>query len=300
MEDGKRTRAVLIEPHAQYTDEPTLDELRAALVAVYGTDFDVRDVTWLSRFTDAARQAAQYRERRVLLAGDAAHVHAPTGGQGLNIGVQDAVNLGWKLAQVVRGVSPPSLLDTYQAERQPIAARVLKLTLAQVALMRGDDRTGALRENVAELLAMDEARKRYGAMMSGLDVRYDLGRSDIEQQHPLLGRRMPDLDLVTDNGALRVFALLREARGVLLNFCEPGRFDVGPWGDRVRLVGVEHVDEWKLPVLGPIAAPSAVLIRPDGYVAWTGEEDAAGVDEALTKWFGSQIARHRTLMKFKP
>jgi hypothetical protein len=243
-------------------------------------------VTWLSRFTDMARQAAQYRERRVLLAGDAAHVHAPTGGQGLNIGVQDAVNLGFKLAQVVRGVSPPSLLDTYHAERHPIAARVLKLTLAQVALMRGDERTAALRDTVAELLAMDEARKRYGALMSGLDVRYDLGRSDSEQQHPLLGRRMPDLDLITDDGTLRVFALLREARAVLLNLGEPRRFDVQPWRDRVRLVDARYNGEWELPVLGPVSAPSAVLIRPDGYVAWVADEGAGGVEAALTKWLG--------------
>ena len=183
---------MLIEAHVRQGDEPTLDDLREALIAVYGTDFGVHDVTWLSRFTDTTRQAASYRERRVLLAGDAAHVHAPAGGQGLNIGVQDAVNLGWKLAQVVSGTSPESLLDTYQAERHPIGARVLKTTMAQTALNRGDERTKALRETMADLLKMDEPRKRYAAMMSGLDIRYDLGAG-----HPLLGRRMPDLDLVT-------------------------------------------------------------------------------------------------------
>ncbi|HEY3519122.1 MAG TPA: FAD-dependent monooxygenase [Gammaproteobacteria bacterium] len=286
LPDGKRTRAVLVEPHVGRTDEPTLDDLRAALIAVYGRDFDVRDVTRLSRFTDAARQAAQYRERRVLLAGDAAHVHGPTGGQGLNIGVQDAVNLAWKLAQVVRGVSPSSLLDTYHAERHPIAARVLKLTMAQTALMRGDERTMALREDVQELLKMDEPRKRYGALMSGLDIRYDLGRSDIEEQHPLLGRRMPDLDLVTGNGPLRVFTLLHEARPALLNLGEPKRFDIAPWADRVRVVDAQLLGKWELPVLGPVAAPNAVLIRPDGYVAWVGDDPRLGVAEALTTWFG--------------
>ena len=152
LEDGKRVRVVLIEQHVRQGDEPTLDDLREALIAVYGTDYGVHNVTWLSRFTDTTRQAASYRERRVLLAGDAAHVHSPAGGQGLNIGVQDAVNLGWKLAQVVHGTSPESLLDTYQAERHPIGARVLKTTMAQTALNRGDERTKALRETMSELL----------------------------------------------------------------------------------------------------------------------------------------------------
>jgi hypothetical protein len=281
MEDGKRTRVVLIEPHVVQAGEPTLDDLRAALVAVYGTDFGLHDVTWLSRFSDAARQAARYRERRVLLAGDAAHVHAPTGGQGLNIGVQDAVNLGWKLAQVVRGVSPASLLDTYQAERHPIAARVLKLTMAQVALMRGDERTMALRENVADLLAMDEPRKRYGALMSGLDIRYDFGEG-----HALLGRRMPDLEVVTVDGPKRVFTLLHEARPVLLNLREPDRFDIGAWADRVRVVDAKYDGAWELPVLGAVTAPSAILIRPDGYAAWVGDEGKRGLAEALETWFG--------------
>jgi hypothetical protein len=177
------------------------------------------------------RQAAAYRTGRVLLAGDAAHVHYPVGGQGLQIGVQDAVNLGWKLAQVVKGVSPDSLLDTYQAERHPVAARVLRTTMAQVALLRTDDRTDALRDAVAELLGMDEPRKRFGAEMSGLDIRYDLGAG-----HPLRGRRMPDLDLVTADGPRRVFTLLHEARTVLLNLGEPGDFEIAPWADRVRLI----------------------------------------------------------------
>ena len=166
-----------------------------ALVAVYGTDYGVHSPTWISRFTDMTRQAASYREGRVLLAGDAAHVHSPVGGQGLNTGVQDAVNLGWKLAQVVKGTSPESLLDTYHAERHPVAARVLRTTMAQTALTRADARINAVRDTMAELLAMDEPRKRFAAMMSGLDIHYDLGEG-----HPLLGRRMPDLDLVTADG----------------------------------------------------------------------------------------------------
>jgi hypothetical protein len=244
----------------------------------------VHEVTWLSRFSDAARQAKSYRQGRVLLAGDAAHVHAPSGGQGLNIGVQDAVNLGWKLAQVVHGTSPASLLDSYQAERHPIAARVLKLTMAQTALGRGDDRTQALQEIMAGLLAMEEARKRYGAIMSGLDVHYDLGNG-----HPLLGRRMPDLDLMTENGPLRVFTLLHAARAVLLNLGQPGalRNASEPWARRVQRVDARHEGAWELPVFGTVAAPAAVLIRPDGYVAWVGTGTDDGLRDALTTWFGS-------------
>jgi hypothetical protein len=160
----------------------------------------------------------------VLLAGDAAHVHSPVGGQGLNTGVQDAVNLGWKLAQVVQGVSPDSLLDTYHDERHPVAARVLRLTMAQVALLRpGDARHDALRDTVADLLGIDEARRRYAATMSGLDIRYDLGEG-----HPLLGRRMPDLDLVTAEGPRRVSTLLHRARPVLLAL-DAGAYDLAPW-----------------------------------------------------------------------
>jgi 2-polyprenyl-6-methoxyphenol hydroxylase-like FAD-dependent oxidoreductase len=286
LDDGKRVSVLLIEPHVEQGDEPTVDELREALVAVYGADYGVHNVTWLSRFTDAARQAASYRERRVLLAGDAAHVHSPVGGQGLNIGVQDAVNLGWKLAQVVHGTSPESLLDTYQAERHPIGARVLRTTLAQTALHRGDDRTKAVRETISELLTMDEPRKRYAAMMSGLDIRYDLGTG-----HPLLGRRMPDLELTTDNGPRRVFTLLHEARPVLLNLGDPCAIDIAPWVDRVRLIEARYTGVWELPVLGGVTAPTAVLIRPDGYVAWVADGTDDGLADALTTWFGPPASK---------
>jgi 2-polyprenyl-6-methoxyphenol hydroxylase-like FAD-dependent oxidoreductase len=281
LEDGKRVRAVLIEDEVRQGD-PTLDDLRAALVAVYGTDYGVHDVSWLSRFTDMTRQAASYRAGRVLLAGDAAHVHSPAGGQGLNIGVQDAVNLGWKLAQVVHGTSAEGLLDTYHAERHPIAARVLEMTKAATALNRDDDRTKALRETVADLLAMAEPRKRYAGMMSGLDVHYDLGPG-----HPLLGRRMPDLDLDTATGPRRAFSLLHDARPVLLSLGEPGAIDIAPWADRVKRVDAGYAGIWNLPVLGAVAAPTAVLIRPDGYVAWVGDGTDHGLREALTTWFGA-------------
>jgi hypothetical protein len=225
----------------------------------------------------------------VLLAGDAAHVHSPVGGQGLNTGVQDAVNLGWKLAQVVKETSPESLLDTYHAERHPVAARVLRNTMAQVALLRTDDRTDALRETMTELLGMDEPRKRFAGMMSGLDIHYDLGEG-----HPLLGRRMPDLDLVTAGGPRRVFSLLHDARPVLLNLGEPGSFDISPWADRVQPIDADYAGPWELPVLGDVPAPTAVLIRPDGYVAWVGDGADQGPRDALTTWFGPPAAAGRS------
>jgi 3-(3-hydroxy-phenyl)propionate hydroxylase len=281
LEDGKRVGVVVSERYAGQTGEPTLGDLSRALIAVWGTDYGVHSPTWISRFTDMTRQAATYRTERVLLAGDAAHVHYPVGGQGLNTGVQDAVNLGWKLAQVVNQISPDSLLDTYQAERHPVAARVLRTNMAQTPLTRSDARIDALRDHVSELLGMDEPRKRFGAMMSGLDIHYDLGEG-----HPLLGRRMPDLDLLTAGGPLRVFTLLHGARPVLLNLGEPGGFDLTPWADRVLLTDAKHPGPWELPVLGAVPAPVAVLIRPDGHVAWVGDGTDSGLPDALTTWFG--------------
>jgi 2-polyprenyl-6-methoxyphenol hydroxylase-like FAD-dependent oxidoreductase len=276
-----RVGCVLREEQVRQGDEPTLDEVRSALIGLYGTDFGVRNPTWISRFTDMTRQAASYRKGRVLLAGDAAHVHAPNGGQGLNIGVQDAVNLGWKLAEVVSGTAPESLLDTYHAERHPVALRALRTTMAQTALSRGDARMDAVRDTVSELLRMDEPRKRYAALMSGLDVHYELGEG-----HPLLGRRMPDLDLVTRSGEVRVFSLLHAARPLLLNLGEPGVFDITPWTERVRLIDARYDGVWELPVFGKVSAPLAVLIRPDGYVAWVSEGTDAGLRDALGTWFG--------------
>jgi 3-(3-hydroxy-phenyl)propionate hydroxylase len=281
LEDGP-VRVMVTEQHLGHTSEPTLRDLSKALIAIYGTDYGVHSPTSISRFTDMTRQATAYRDRRVLLAGDAAHVHYPTGGQGLQTGVQDAVNLGWKLAQVVKGVSPESLLDTYHAERHPVAARVLHNTMAQTALLRPDDRSKAAREAMSELLGMDEPRKRFAAMMSGLDIHYDLGEG-----HPLLGRRMPDLDLVTANGPLRVFTLLHDARPVLLDVGELGSLDITPWADRVQVIDATYAGTWELPVLGHVAAPAAVLIRPDGYVAWVGDGTETGLSDALTTWFGS-------------
>ena len=284
--DGPDTVSVMVtEQVVGRTDEPSLGDLREALVAVYGTDYGAHSPRWISRFTDMSRQAASYRKGRVLLAGDAAHVHYPTGGQGLNTGVQDAMNLGWKLAQVIAGVSPDSLLDTYHDERHPVAAEVLRNTMAQVALLRPDDRTDALREAFSQVLTMEEPRKTFAAMISGLGIRYDLGEG-----HPLLGRRMPDLDILADGEPRRVSSLLHEARPVRFSFDGAMEVDIAPWADRIRPVIARYDGTWELPVVGVVNAPTGVLIRPDGYVAWVGEGDTHGLAEAMTTWFGNPVA----------
>ena len=301
IEDGEvvyregGTVGVMLTESQIRTSEPTLRDISEGLVAVYGTDYGVHSPTWMTRFTDMTRQAATYRSGRVLLAGDAAHVHSPVGGQGLNLGVQDAVNLGWKLAQVVKGRSPESLLDTYQAERHPVAARVLRDTMAQVALMRPDDRIEAARDVVSELLSMEEPRQRFAARMSGLDIQYDLGEG-----HPLIGRRMPDLDLVASSGPLRVYTLLHDARPVLLNFGEPGSVAIGPWADRVQSLDATYAGPWELPAVGTVPAPAAVLVRPDGYVAWVGDRTPRGLADVLTRWFGPPPAGTSTSLSRFP
>jgi 2-polyprenyl-6-methoxyphenol hydroxylase-like FAD-dependent oxidoreductase len=283
--EGGPVGVMVTEQHVGAATEPSLRDLSEALIAACGTDYGMHSPIWISRFTDMTRQATAYRKQRVLIAGDAAHVHAPDGGQGLNVGVQDAVNLGWKLAQVVKQTSPEGLLDTYHAERHPVAARVLRNTMAAVALRRPDERTNALRDITSELLSLEEPRKRFAAMMSGLDIHYDFGDG-----HPLIGRRMPDLDIVTTSGPLRVFTQLHDARPVLFNFGEPGGFDITPWADRVKLIDAKYDGVWELPVLGAVAAPTAVLIRPDGHVAWVGDRQSLGLFNALTTWFGPAAA----------
>ncbi len=273
---------VLVEEGVEHSTEPTLDDLRETLTSIFGTEYRVHSPTWISRFTDMTRQAASYRVGRVLLAGDAAHIHAPYGGQGLNTGVQDAVNLGWKLAQVVHGSSPDSLLDSYHDERHPVGARVLENTMVQGTLAIPDDRHRALRQAMTDLLAMDGPRRHVAGMISGLDIRYDLGEG-----HPLLGRRMPDLDLVTSNGPTRVFALLHETRGVVLNLDGPRDFDISPWAARVQRVEASSDGPWELPLIGEVDAPPDVLIRPDGHVAWTGDLADPELPRALSTWFGA-------------
>jgi 3-(3-hydroxy-phenyl)propionate hydroxylase len=288
LEDGKTVRVIVTEQQLGDAGDATLGELGEALIVGYGTDFGIHDPIWISRFTDSTRQAASYREGRVLLAGDSAHVHYPTGGQGIQNGIQDAVNLGWKLAQVIHGTSPEELLDTYQAERHPVTARTLRHTMAQTALMRPDatGRLEALREAMAEALLMDEPRKHFAGLVSQLDIRYEPGEG-----HPLVGRRMPDLDLETPDGPFRVYTLLHEARPVLLNLGEPGAPDIAAWTDRVQSVDAGYQGTWELPVFGEVTAPTAVLVRPDGHVAWVGEHGGeTGLTDALTTWFGAPVA----------
>lgn len=269
------------DPDSRFT-EPTLDDLRAALVRVDGTDYGAHSPRFISRFTDMTRQAVTYRTGRVLLAGDAAHVHAPLGGQGLNLGVQDSVNLGWKLAQVIKGTSPATLLDTYHAERHPVAACVMANTMAQRALSATDDRTAALRTIVADLLALDEPRTHIAAMISGLDIHY--GTDD---GHPMIGRRVPDLELTTFNGSTRIYEHLHHANPLLLDLDPTAKLDSTPWRDQIRHIDASYTGTWELPVLGEVQPPSAVLIRPDGYVAWAGTRTDTGLDTALTTWFGA-------------
>jgi 2-polyprenyl-6-methoxyphenol hydroxylase-like FAD-dependent oxidoreductase len=281
LEDGRTVGVVTTEQQIGPSADPTLGELSAALIAAYGTDFGIHSPVWISRFTDMTRQAEHYRAGRVLLAGDSAHVHYPAGGQGLGLGLQDAVNLGWKLAQVVNGTSANSLLDTYQNERHPVAARLLRYTMAQTALQRQDERMKAVVEVISELAKMDEPRRHLGAMVHGLDIHYDLGEG-----HPLLGRRMPDLDLVTADGPQRIFEVLHCGRPVVLNLGKPRALDVTPWADRVQVIDATYAGVWELPVLGAATAPTGVVIRPDGYVAWVGDGEGTGLRDALTTWFG--------------
>lgn len=281
LDDGKLVRAMVTEDSVGATGEPTLRDLSECLIKAYGSDFGVHSPVWVSRFTDAARQAVAYRSGRVLLAGDAAHIHYPAGGQGLNLGVQDAMNLGWKLAQVVKGVSPHTLLDAYHAERHPIAARVLRMTLAAVAVRRTDERSKALSDMMTEVLAMPQPRQHYAAMMAGLDIRY--GHHD---GHALIGRRMPDLDLTIDGAPRRVYSLLHQAQPVMLNLAEAEAVSAKP---PVRLVDARYDGPWELPVVGAVPAPSAVLIRPDGYVAWAGEVSDPALNDALCQWFGAGV-----------
>lgn len=248
------------------TAPPTLDEFKRRLREVAGTDFGVHSPRWLSRFGDATRQAERYRSGRVLLAGDAAHIHPPTGGQGLNLGVQDAFNLGWKLAAEVAGWAPDGLLDSYHAERHPVGARVLANTRAQITLLGTGPGAVALRELFAELMDFEEVNRHVTAMITAVGVRYDLGEG-----HDLLGRRLRDIPL-KENG--RLYELMRGGRGLLLD--QTGLLSATGWVDRV-----DHVVD----VSEELDAP-AVLLRPDGHVAWAGD-DQAELLEHLPRWFGA-------------
>jgi 3-(3-hydroxy-phenyl)propionate hydroxylase len=278
---------------ADRDEPPTFEQLRQSLVRLAGTDYGMHSPRWVSQFNDAARQAARYREGRVLLAGDAAHIHFPAGGQGLNMGVQDAVNLGWKLASVVRGQAPKSLLDSYHAERHPVAERVLHNTQAQAALARPGAQTDALRDVFGSLMVFDDVNRYLRGMLTALDIRYPA-----DGDHPLAGRRVPDADLKTPDGATRVYELLHAARPVLLDL--RGSTAVAKaaegWADRVDLVEAQSEDDrWPVPAIGEIPAPAALLIRPDGHVAWAAAAgatpDTSALRTALATWFGPALQR---------
>ncbi|MFC8918220.1 rifampin monooxygenase [Streptomyces sp. NPDC057116] len=247
------------------TAPPTMEEFRQRLRAVAGTDFGVHSPRWLSRFGDATRLAERYRVGRVLLAGDAAHVHPPTGGQGLNLGMQDAFNLGWKLAAEVNGWAPEGLLDSYAAERRPVAADVLDNTRAQTELLSAEPGARAVRRLMAELMEFEEVNRYLIEKITAISVRYDVGEG-----HALLGRRLRDVKL--ERG--RLYELMRRGRGLLLD--RTGRLSVAGWEDRVDHV-VDPCEELDVP---------AVLLRPDGHVAWAGE-DQRELRDRLPTWFGA-------------
>ncbi|HEY4454816.1 MAG TPA: FAD-dependent monooxygenase [Pseudonocardiaceae bacterium] len=264
----------------------TFEEMRAAVEKIAGTDFGMHSARWLSSFTDATRQAQRYRVGRVLLAGDAAHIHLPVGGQGLNMGIQNAFNLGWKLAAVLRGEAPDSLLDTYHDERHAIDGEVLKLIRAQSLLVSENPKAVDLSDVVARLIELDDVNRYLGNIQAGLDIRYP-----VPGTHPLLGRRIPDADITTASGDRRVFELLRSAKPVLLDLSGTASLvdAAAPWAGRIDVAAAEcPARTWEVPGVGTIPAPTAVLIRPDGHVAWAseGEPNLAALRHALTTWCG--------------
>ncbi|WP_037840775.1 rifampin monooxygenase [Streptomyces sp. NRRL F-5126] len=254
------------------TQPPTLEEFRRRLIAVAGTDFGVHSPRWLSRFGDATRLAERYRVGRVLLAGDAAHIHPPTGGQGLNLGVQDAFNLGWKLAAQVRGWAPETLLDTYQAERHPVAAEVLDNTRAQMELLSPEPGPRAVRRLLTELMDLDEVNRRLIEKITAIDIRYDFGEGPGPEP---LGRRMRDIDVAQGR---HLYDLLHHGRGLLLD--RTGRLTAAGWSDRV-----DHLADPDAALDVPCA-----LLRPDGHVAWVGD-DQRDLDARLARWFGAPGSR---------
>lgn len=271
-------------------EPPTFAEVADAWERLTSEDIRSGKPLWVGRFTDASRQASEYRRGRVFLAGDAAHIHLPIGGQGMSAGVQDAVNLGWKLAAEIRGHAPAELLDTYHSERHPVGARVLNNTLAQrILYVSGGEAMQPMRDIFAELMAIEDVRLHLIGMVTGLDIRYDVGPGD----HPLLGRRLPNAELAGDlgiSGKTSTFQLLRKARGVVLDLAGNAelRGVATPWADRVDTIGARlHTASARAAFDGV----DAVLARPDGYVAWTGcpGSGPAGLADSLARWFGKPV-----------
>ncbi|GAB3450656.1 rifampin monooxygenase [Actinophytocola sediminis] len=263
--DGVYSVVVPAEDVRDHTEPPTLEEFSQRLRAIAGTDFGVHSPRWLSRFGDATRLTERYRVGRVLLAGDAAHIHPPTGGQGLNLGIQDAMNLGWKLAAQIRGWAPETLLDTYHTERHPVAEDVLDNTRAQMELSSTEPGPRAVRRLLTELMDFNEVNRQLIEKITAIDLRYDFGAGP-----DLLGRRLRDLDLKQG----RLYDHLHRGRGLVLDRTE--RLTVQRWSDRVDLIADPTA---------ALAAP-AVLLRPDGHLAWIGE-DQQGLDDHLARWFGT-------------
>ncbi|MBA8927980.1 2-polyprenyl-6-methoxyphenol hydroxylase-like FAD-dependent oxidoreductase [Kutzneria viridogrisea] len=271
-------RVLVDDPVTERTEEPTLAELQSIVDHNLGRHVELTDPIWIGRFSDAARQADAYRSGRVLLAGDAAHIHPPAGAQGVNLALADATNLGWKLAAVLRGEVSPDLLDTYHSERHAAGARVLLHTQAQAVLGATDSRFAPVRELFAELGELGQVRRYLAELATGVETRYDMG-APVEDAHPWLGRLAPNLDLLVDGRPTTLSRLLHGGRGVLLDFA--GTQQVTPWLDRIDLVHASTVDDTGL---------SALLIRPDGYTAWlaTGNTHQPGpLTDSLARWFGA-------------
>ncbi|MGA5193732.1 FAD-dependent monooxygenase [Streptomyces exfoliatus] len=266
---------------------PPYAQVAAAWERLTGIDISHAEPVWVSAFGDATRLVTEYRRGRVLLAGDAAHIHLPAGGQGMNTGIQDAVNLGWKLAAVVRGTAPEALLDTYHDERHPVGQRLMMNTRAQGLLFLGGPEIQPLRDVIGELLTHEEVARHLSGMVSGLEIRYDVGTGT----NPLLGLRMPHLELVSDTAKTSSTALLHAGRGILLDLEDNAelRRRADGWTDRVDLVtAAPHgVDPD-----GPLAGVSAVLVRPDGHVAWVAPGSHHDLPMALGRWFGP--SRHES------
>jgi bifunctional hydroxylase/dehydrase len=261
---------------------PSFDEVAQAWQRLTGDDISHGEPVWVSAFGDATRQVSEYRRGRVLLAGDAAHIHLPAGGQGMNTSIQDSVNLGWKLAAVVNGWAPPGLLDSYHNERHPVGARLLMNTQAQGLLFLRGEEIAPLRKAFAELVRFDEVGRHLTGMVSGLEITYDMGRGS----HPLLGKRIPHVELVGDAGdKTSPPELLRQGRGVLLDFVGDSAFArmATAWAGRV---GVVQAAPHALDAGHALQDTTAVLVRPDGHVAWTAPGSGA-LPDALYRWFGA-------------
>ncbi|MBT2386570.1 FAD-dependent monooxygenase [Streptomyces sp. ISL-11] len=284
---GNITRIIVCErgtPPQRRTTPPSYDEVAAAWKRLTGTDISHGDPEWVSSFGDATRQVTEYRRGRVLLAGDAAHIHLPAGGQGMNTSIQDAVNLGWKLAAVTAGKAPAGLLDTYHDERHPVGVRLLMNTRAQGLLFLSGPEVQPLRDVITELIAYDEVSRHLAGMVSGLEITYNVGRGT----HPLLGRRMPRLELVGADRKTTSTDLLHAGRAVLLDLQDNPRLRerAAPWSDRIDIVTAAP---YGLQEDHPLHGTAALLIRPDGYIAWAAPGSHHDLPMALERWFGKPL-----------